>query len=387
MNSRWVGCLLILWLLGGNEVMRACSCLQPPAPSVAAEESDLVFSGRVLSIEKSDPTDFFSFLDVEFEVIEAFKGTEESSRVRILTGPDSAVCGYRFEHGNSYLVYARGGGREYWTGICDRTQSLDRAGSDIRTLRARPSNVVLGVEIGVAGLEFFVMGGQSRVFQLEGTIDFETWAPMLQVAPDSDTYRVPERVASTDDERFFRLREEEPMQGVFGLTLFLPGACLEDPERPGECLNLPYPGSSSYDVRPFSDTPDLGRENPIVQSFQSSEGAGAIFVSPSHVADLDGATVSDSLRAELLGKGIDLSASVEVQVRREGRSWVVVDLSVQEVFFVSNETQSLQLVRTGSFRVPLPEGDYCVWSFFGCDRQVNVTAGKWQFLLMSVPLP
>lgn len=59
----------------------------------------------------------------------------------------------------------------------------------------------------------------------------------------------------------------------------------------------------------------------------------------------------------------------------------------QLVLFGEREGEVLSFVRTGSFRVPLPAGEYCVWSFFGCERQVTVTEGGWQFQLLQVALP
>jgi hypothetical protein len=65
------------------------------------------------------------------------------------------------------------------------------------------------------------------------------------------------------------LLDDEDTQGIYGIVTIYPGACLEDPENPGECLNKPFPGQGSFDVRHYDDKPDLGFSNPILKTFES----------------------------------------------------------------------------------------------------------------------
>lgn len=51
----------------------------------------------------------------------------------------------------------------------------------------------------------------------------------------------------------------------------VPGICLQDPISPGECLNKPFPGQGSFDVRAYADTSDVGYSNSIVTTFESDD--------------------------------------------------------------------------------------------------------------------
>ena len=169
--------------------------------------------------------------------------------------------------------------------------------------------------------------------------------------------------------------------------MFLPGACLEDPERPGECLNQPFPGSFSYDVRSFSDSSSSEVDSPIVTSFVSSEDMASVALPLAFLPILDEEQISDDLRRSLTADGIDLSSGATVQVRNPGRTWLLIDSSNQHVYFVSRENEALSVVETGTFRVSLPVGEFCIWSFFGCDRMLEISAGQWQFQILQVALP
>lgn len=379
--GRLIGVVLVFsWAVGAG----ACSCLEPPGPVEAAAAADLVFVGEVISIEP-ESEEIFAALVVEFDVAEVFEGTQ--ARYRVLTGSDSAQCGVGFELGRSYLVYAGGSEGAYWSSSCDRTRVLERAEEDLTALRSRPSPPSLGIGEEGGELVFTAIGAGSRHFQLERSADFESWEPVTQFTAVSDSFVVETDVDRAALSGFFRLRELEAVQGVYGVTLMLPGPCLEDPDNPGECLNLPFPGTWSYDVREFDDAPDLGRENPIIATLRSEEDPQTVILSTDHVTTLDAMVVSEALRAALVLEGVDLSAEAEIMIRRIGRTWLLIDPVDQRVFFVELQEADLRVVRTGSFRLPLPVGDYCLWSFFGCEGQVNVSAGEWQFQVLSVPLP
>ena len=69
-----------------------------------------------------------------FEVEGLFKGAL-SSEVAVLTGIGRGDCGYQFQVGEKYLVYAYGkNGLE--TNICTRTTNLSRADADLGELGA-----------------------------------------------------------------------------------------------------------------------------------------------------------------------------------------------------------------------------------------------------------
>ncbi len=261
----------VLLLRGALTSAVACSCLPPPPPLSSAEASDAVFVGRVISVGSTDPTDRFAHLEVVFEVVEGFKGVGAAERMTVFTASDGALCGYGFTVEETYVVYAHRSRGGLWTGLCDRTRQVGRGEADITALRTIPQPLRLSVARVDEGVQIVVEGAESKPYALEVSLDFVSWNAIAEIVPANRRYEVPGVIQVTQSAQFFRLREVVENQGIYGITLLLPGVCLEDPERPGECLNQPFPGSFSYDIRAFSDTPDLGRENPVVTSFQSRD--------------------------------------------------------------------------------------------------------------------
>jgi hypothetical protein len=143
----------------------ACKCGGPQTVKSSFEASYLVVSGQVLSKElvpfsqtikpdsvsaikerlKGDKQNlqFFEMsyiFKIDLEIVERYKGTDLRDTVTIYTAMHSASCGYKFELGESYLVYAsktsylgfmfrdkvdlsNGSQKEdtYWTNHCTRT--------------------------------------------------------------------------------------------------------------------------------------------------------------------------------------------------------------------------------------------------------------------------
>ena len=116
----------------------ACTCGVPNLNQslkrqvrAALSESRAVFSGRVLEV-KDDP-EAFGVL-VKLRVERYWKGSPPSE-VRLSTGRGGGDCGYRFEVGGSYLVYAYGSGAGgLGTNICQRTARLSEAAKDLQVL-------------------------------------------------------------------------------------------------------------------------------------------------------------------------------------------------------------------------------------------------------------
>ncbi len=116
----------------------ACSCIpvNPDEPiarqvSSAKKDSAVVFSGKVLEIVRK-PEDFQ--IIVKFQTQSSWKGSV-SKQITITTASDSAMCGYNFEVGKIYLVYASGANaKSLQTGICTRTAELKAAKADVKAL-------------------------------------------------------------------------------------------------------------------------------------------------------------------------------------------------------------------------------------------------------------
>lgn len=141
----------------------ACKCSGPGTVKASFDKASVVFTGTVLRIEYHglsetiDPDSLAlarslphegskNFLDTPvvlkaiMVVTNDFKGVTKSDTVVVYTGIRGATCGFKFEPGKEYTVYAatesymysfyrldrprfRGFGRKgtYWTSICSRT--------------------------------------------------------------------------------------------------------------------------------------------------------------------------------------------------------------------------------------------------------------------------
>ena len=123
-------------LFSNNEVF-ACSCLPFDDESVtqqvnrAKKDASVVFSGKVLEVVRKPGS---SSIVVKFRAEKAWKGNV-SKRISLSTGADSALCGFNFEVGKSYLIYAQGtDANNLQTNICTRTAGLTNAKADLKAL-------------------------------------------------------------------------------------------------------------------------------------------------------------------------------------------------------------------------------------------------------------
>ena len=125
---------LLLFVVGSllfinTPLVNACSCIVPDSQLDLLEISDAVFLGRVLDIDRKFEGYGYS---VKFEVEKYWKGIFENN-VIIGTGFGGGDCGYRFENGEDYLVYAYGD-NTLSTNSCSRTKLLASAQDDLREL-------------------------------------------------------------------------------------------------------------------------------------------------------------------------------------------------------------------------------------------------------------
>jgi len=116
-----------LFLSLGNTY--ACSCMMPADPLTSMENSESVFSGTVKSISNNEMVN-----SVEFEVGTIWKWIEPT-RITVETATQSAACGYNFEKGEDYLVYAyEKNDGELGVSLCSRTALLEDALEDVKAL-------------------------------------------------------------------------------------------------------------------------------------------------------------------------------------------------------------------------------------------------------------
>ncbi len=134
--------------LSGTPVTKACSCGDPGPPCRALLQTDAAFVGKVLEIRgsrtESETTESdlpHPFRRVRFLVEENFRGAgvRPGGELEVLTGFGGGDCGYDFETGERYLVYAQHlpGAEWLYAGICSRTRRLSEAATDLAYLRTR----------------------------------------------------------------------------------------------------------------------------------------------------------------------------------------------------------------------------------------------------------
>ena len=130
-----------LWLFSGVGQVEACSCGSRPSPSGAYHSSTVVFSGKVVAIRGFDIPAWgtYSSADrgtIEFRVSTVWKGPAYET-MSVTTLRDSASCGYPFEEGREYVVYAYAHGfleGPPTVSYCSRTRSFDQAQEDLKWL-------------------------------------------------------------------------------------------------------------------------------------------------------------------------------------------------------------------------------------------------------------
>lgn len=142
--------LVILGMLSvwTSQPAHACSCMAPPPPQEALEQSDEVFTGEVVEISEISGQS----LSVRFSVSEVWKGVEQRE-IEVATPNNSAACGFSFEEGGEYLVYTNenmgGRGTDTSTGLCSRTADLANAGDDLDALgKGTPGSELTAADTG-----------------------------------------------------------------------------------------------------------------------------------------------------------------------------------------------------------------------------------------------
>jgi len=124
--------LFFLSALGyNNNIAFGCSCPLSVSPTEELERATAVYRGEVNDIQ-SIPSHYIN--KVKFDVKEAWKGI--SQKMVIVSTPfDDALCGYPFEKGKEYLVYAFGENESSLNTItCSRTLPIALAEKDLLAL-------------------------------------------------------------------------------------------------------------------------------------------------------------------------------------------------------------------------------------------------------------
>src|SRR5882672_73494 len=133
---------------------QACSCMEPGPPCQAAWAVTAVFTGIVIDIREpappappappaaqgqasarrmiGDPTLPWPKRVVRMRLGEVLTGVSPGQKeIEIVTGMGGGDCGYRFQFGVGYVVYAyKNSEGRLETGICSRTRALTEAAAD-----------------------------------------------------------------------------------------------------------------------------------------------------------------------------------------------------------------------------------------------------------------
>lgn len=190
--------------LAGWQV-NACSCISPSSLSSLFKDSAGVFVGTVVSgsvilqregfetrerrRRSSQQITLPSFSDsmkarrLEIEVKESWKGPEVHKVVTVFTSRTDGECGYPFELGKTYLVYAYQHEGDYVVSLCSRTRSLEKAYFDLKYLRglsgAQLGGYIFGqvenheaLEIAKVELEFAQGGTLTTTISPDGSFEF-----------------------------------------------------------------------------------------------------------------------------------------------------------------------------------------------------------------------
>jgi hypothetical protein len=126
--------LAVVWGARPVERAYACSCMAPPPPAEARNGADAVFAGTVTGVLQNAPLGTSNNrVMVSFRVSEVWKGAN-NPEIAVLTSGDSASCGFGFDQGGQYLVYAFIEEGRLTTNLCSRTNALAQAGEDLAAL-------------------------------------------------------------------------------------------------------------------------------------------------------------------------------------------------------------------------------------------------------------
>jgi hypothetical protein len=131
--SRFLSMLLLALLASSHAA--ACSCVISPPPREALKGADAVFVGKVVGGLTTSPSS--RGVLTHFLVRSAWKGCWTSA-VAVDGTAGGSNCGYSFEMGEEYLIYARRRDGELYTSQCTRTAPAREAMEDLAALGLPP---------------------------------------------------------------------------------------------------------------------------------------------------------------------------------------------------------------------------------------------------------
>ena len=109
----------------------ACECPAPESPARAFNQSDVVFSGKMIGMRPSKTSR--EKIQYRFQVGNVWKGPEKNGNL-FIENFNQSKCSFTFDKDAKYLVYADKSEGVFSATICSRTRELSTAGEDLEFL-------------------------------------------------------------------------------------------------------------------------------------------------------------------------------------------------------------------------------------------------------------
>jgi hypothetical protein len=148
-----VAAAVLLLLLVSPSRTSACSCIGDVPLCQSFWQADAVFSGEIVSFEKTDRQQLLSPRIAQVRVDRVWRG-KMSGTVEVRTGSGHADCGYTFRQGRQYVIYAhRDNAGALTTNHCSPTKEMTRASADLEFFKGIEAPSSGGRIYGVARFE------------------------------------------------------------------------------------------------------------------------------------------------------------------------------------------------------------------------------------------
>ncbi len=140
-KKRWISIFLVAIVFAGSllafpKEAWACSCAESGSVQENKSRSDAVFEGTAASVKPSSLSLFGSpakAVKASFHVNEVWKGHVAPS-IEVLTAGSGETCGYEFQEGERYLVYATATGNSLEVSLCSGTILTSEANEQMTLL-------------------------------------------------------------------------------------------------------------------------------------------------------------------------------------------------------------------------------------------------------------
>jgi hypothetical protein len=108
----------------------ACSCIDPGSVSAGLDASGSVLEGKVLSLRHQPAS---HRITARLEVLQRWKGATGKT-VDVVTADQGSMCGFEFQRGGRYVIFAREPASPLSVSICSLSKASDAAAADIAEL-------------------------------------------------------------------------------------------------------------------------------------------------------------------------------------------------------------------------------------------------------------